>query len=282
MRVKFTDGTLWKSYLEKITIISAFVTIISVFVSIQNYSAWIQIAILAVACIVLINIFLIMWWKANKKKEVRLKIRNTHIQIKVGDILQFDEEKEFSVITVNEYVDMIADNHLVKKESIHGQFIQKMEMEEKIDSLKEYIANDNENNKKYYSINQTRNEGNNVKHPIGSIMQFESYILAVFAKDDENEQPYLYGKDYMGFLMQFWENIDSKKKTINIPLMGAGVMKFKNGKPDKQALLEIILWSLKLSEYDNSCGGEKVNIIIHENDANEIDFYHLQHNSNFK
>lgn len=284
MRVKFTDRTLRKSYLEVLGIISTLVTIISFFVSIQDCSNRLKLAIFVTFVISLIVIFFVMWWKANLKKKVKLKINNTNVEIKVGDILQFDEEKEISVITVNEYFDMIADDHLVLKKSIHGQFIEKMEREGKISQLIDCIKQDESKSKGLYIINKNRNMGNKVKHPIGSMVKFDSYILTAFAKDDENELAYLYGEDYMAFLMQFWENLPGydTRKTINLPLMGAGVMNLKNGTPNKHALLELILLSLNLSGYKNKDSTEKINIIIHERDAAEIDFYHLQHNSSFK
>ena len=43
--------------------------------------------------------------------------------------------------------------------------------------------------------------------------------------------------------MKFWENIDAvyAGRTINIPLVGAGITRFRNGKPTKQQLLETML-----------------------------------------
>lgn len=284
MHVKFTDRILWKSYLGIVGIISTFVTLISFFVSIQNHQNWLKIAIFVVFCCSLVLIFLVMWWNANAKKEVKLRINNTNVEIRIGNVLEFNEKEELSVITVNEYFDTKADDYLVAKKSLHGQFIEKMEKERKIKELEEYIKNDNRKHTNTYKINFARKVGNNVKHPIGSMLLFESYVLTTFAKIDRKQQAYLSGEDYIVFLMRFWSNIGSiyAGKTINIPVMGAGITRFRDGKPCNQVLLEMILWSLKLSGFDNSYNDSKVNIIIHENDAEKIDFYHLQHNPNFK
>lgn len=266
MRVKFTDRILWRSYLGVIGIISTFVTLISFFVSIQNYPNWLKIAIFVVFCCSLVLIFLAMWWNANAKKEVKLRINNTNVEIKIGNVLEFNEKEELSVITVNEYFDTKADDYLVAKKSLHGQFIEKMEKERKIKELEEYIKNDNRKHTNTYKINFARKVGNNVKHPIGSMLLFESYVLTTFSKIDRKQQAYLSGEDYIVFLMRFWSNIGSiyAGKTINIPVMGAGITRFRDGKTCNQVLLEMILWSLKLSGFDNSYNDSKVNIIIHE------------------
>lgn len=84
----------------------------------------------------------------------------------------------------------------------------------------------------------------------------------------------------MHFWMKFWENIDTvyAGRTINIPLMGAGITRFRNGKPTKQQLLETMLWSLKISGFHNTYGDKKIRFIIYEPDAAEINFYSIQHN----
>lgn len=285
MRVKFNDRVLWQSYLKIVGIISSFVTLVSFFISIQEYENWIKIALFVVFCLILIMTFLVMWWKANTKKEVKLKINHTNVEIKIGDILKIDGSDELSVINVNEYFDMEADDHLVAKLSLHGQYIEKIQQEGKWDALNTYIEEDNIYNfGKDYEINPMRKYGKNVRHPIGSMIRYESYILTAFAKVDEKEQAYLSGEDYVGFLMRFWSNLGSiyAGRTINIPVMGAGITRFQDGKPSNQTLLEMILWSLKISGFSNSYSDQKVNIIIYEPDANEIDFYHIQHNPNYK
>lgn len=84
--------------------------------------------------------------------------------------------------------------------------------------------------------------------------------------------------------MRFWNNIDEvyAGRTINIPLMGAGITRFKNGKPSKQELLEIMLWSLRISGFHNTYADRQINIIIYKTDINDIDFYHIQHNRSFR
>ena len=88
----------------------------------------------------------------------------------------------------------------------------------------------------------------------------------------------------MHFWMKFWENIDTiyAGRTINIPLIGAGITRFRDGKPSKQQLLEMMLWTLKISGFHNTYANRKIKFIIYKDDIPEIDFYHIKHNVNFK
>ena len=105
-----------------------------------------------------------------------------------------------------------------------------------------------------------------------------------FTKFNENNKAYLSAEEYTGFWMRFWENIDEiyAGRTINIPLIGAGIARFRNGKPSKQELLEVMLWSLKISGFHNTYGDKQINIVIYKSDIEDLDFYHIQHNQSFR
>ena len=60
--------------------------------------------------------------------------------------------------------------------------------------------------------------------------------------------------------------------------MGAGIARFRDGKPTKQELLEVMLFSLKLSGFHNTYSDKQINIVIYKSDVKDIDFYHIQHN----
>lgn len=104
------------------------------------------------------------------------------------------------------------------------------------------------------------------------------------ATGEASHKAYLSAEEYTRFWMRFWENIDEiyAGRTINIPLIGAGITRFRNGKPTKQVLLEIMLWTLKISGFHNTYADRRINFVIYPSDAAEIDFYHIQHNRNFK
>ena len=289
-KVKFYDYVLWKNYLSVLGIMSSIVTLISFFATAQSMKVDIRCAV-TIFIVILIILFMGMWWHANHQKCVNLKISNTKIRIQEGNIFELlDKETEnrkgeISVIAVNDYYDTIVDDRIIAKKSLHGQYINRIVQAGKLEKLEQVIETDEILNRKGNCVEvPERVKGRKTKYSIGSVVEFESYVLAAFTKFNENNKAYLSAEDYTGFWMRFWENIDEiyAGRTINIPLMGAGIARFRNGKPSKQELLEVMLWSLKISGFHNTYGDKQINIIIYKSDINDLDFYHIQHNQSFK
>lgn len=196
-----------------------------------------------------------------------------------------DRIGEISVIGVNDFYDIIVDDRIIASSSLHGQYIKKIIEAKKLDKLNCVIENDEILNKTGNSETAaSRKIGRQTRYELGSVVEFESYVLAAFTKFDTNNEAWLTAEEYAGFWMRFWSNIDKiyAGRTINIPLMGAGITRFKNGKPTKQDLLEVMLWTLKVSGFHNTYAGKRINFVIYPADAGEIDFYHIQHNANYK
>ena len=290
MKVKFCDKTLWSKYLATLGIFSSVVTLISFFATAADLGIGVlYIAIPFVALIVVT--FLAMWYCANHRNHADLIINNTTVKVCEGDIWSLlDREPaeragEISVIGVNDYYDVIVDERIVSSGSLHGQYVNKIAQAGKLGQLNTTIENDpflnGSGNSKMVT---SRKAGKQVRYKLGSVVEFESYVLTAFTKFDANNQAWLSAEEYVGFWMRFWENIDKiyAGRTISIPLMGAGITRFKNGKPSKQELLEVMLWTLKISGFHNTCADKQVNFVIYPPDAKEIDFYHIQQNPNFK
>lgn len=283
-KISWHDATLVKEYLVFISFLSAFVTIISFFCNIQN-SNHCKIYAVIFICILII-VYLGMWYNANNINSVHLRINQTKVNIYIGDIFH-TKEGEINVIAVNDFFDLVADDKLVAKWSLHGQFVKLVETKKlgTIEELNKTIEENeilNELNNKD-EVPQRKN-GRKVRYKIGSILEYKSFILAAFTKFNERDKAYLSAQEYLEFWMKFWENIDEVYcgRTINIPLIGAGITRFRNGKPSKQELLEIMIWTLKVSGFHNTYGNKSINIVIYEPDAEEIDFYHIKHNLSFK
>lgn len=290
-KVKFYDFTLWKNYLADIGIISSLVTLVSFFLTAQDMSYKIECIVFIIFVIVLIGLFFYKWYWANNLSSIRLRINNTKVIIKEGNIFELLDKKpeerkgEISVIAVNDCYDTIVDNRIIAAKSLHGQYINRLIEDDKLEELNKVIETDEILNKPDNRVElQGRTKGKTVQYPIGSVVEFESYVLAAFTKFDKNNKAYLSAEEYVRFWMCFWENIDEiyAGRTINIPLIGAGITRFRNGKPTKQELLEVMLWSLKISGFHNTYGDKKINILIYTSDIDEIDFYHVQHNHNFR
>lgn len=288
-KVYILDGVLWRNYLSVLGIVSSIVTLISFLGTAQNMEINV-IYIVIVFIAILVLIFIYMWWRANQQKYVRLRINNTEIRIQEGNIFELlemeskDRRGEISIIGVNDYYDTIVDDRIIAKKTLHGQYIERIINAGKLEQLEQVIETDEMINREgNYAENTERTRGRKRRYSIGSLVEFEAYVLAAFTKFDENNRAFLTAEEYIEFWMRFWNNIDEvyAGRTINIPLMGAGITRFKNGKPSKQELLEIMLWSLRISGFHNTYADKQINIIIYKTDINDIDFYHIQHNRSF-
>lgn len=290
IKVQFTDRTLWSRYLTYLGIISSIVTLVSFFFTASSFDGYVwHIAAAFVLGIVLL--FLIMWYCANRLDVVNLRINNTDVRIVPGDILAqldkkpVDRNGEINVIGVNDFFDVIVDDRIIAASSLHGKYIKKIVDAGKLDELNKVIETDGILNASGNSrIEESRIVGKKRRYEIGSVVEFESYVLAAFTRFDSRNEAWLSAEEYVGFWMRFWENIDRiyAGRTINIPLMGAGITRFKNGKPSKQELLEVMLWTMKISGFHNTYADKQVNFVIYPKDAPEIDFYHIQYNPVFK
>lgn len=289
-KVNILDGVLWRNYLSVLGIVSSIVTLISFLGTAQNMGISV-IYIVIVFIVILALIFIYMWWSANQQKYVRLRINNTEIRIREGNIFELlekdpkDRRGEISIIGVNDYYDTIVDDRIIAKKTLHGQYIERIANAGKLEQLEQAIETDELiNGEGNYVEAKERTRGRKRRYSIGSLVEFEAYVLATFTKFDENNKAFLTAEEYIEFWMRFWNNIDEiyAGRTINIPLMGAGITRFKSGKPSKQELLEIMLWSLRISGFHNTYADKQINIIIYKTDINDIDFYHIQHNRSFR
>lgn len=290
IKVGFCDKTLWSRFLATLGIVSSLVTLLSFFVT----AADIGINVLYIAIPFLFGIILLffgMWFFANQRNHAELKINNTAVSVTVGDIwapLKKDPKNrtgEISVIGVNDFFDVVVDDRIIASSSLHGQYINRMKQANEFDKLKRVIKNDPILNRPGNSeAVPSRTDGRKTRYKLGSMVEFEGYVLTAFTKFDDDNKAWLTAEEYACFWMRFWSNIDQiyAGRTINIPLMGAGITRFRNGKPSKQELLEVMLWSLKMSGFQNTYPGKRINFVINSEDAGEIDFYHIQHNPNYK
>lgn len=284
-KVKIFDRTLWKEYAKVVAFFSSVVSFASFFVTAKDICIGI-IGWIVIFVSILISIFIYIWLKANMLNKACLSINNTNVEVIIGDIFDqfYNPDKhdgEITIIGANDFFDIIVDDRIISKKSLHGQYLKKLDEAGKLDELNKQIENDPilEKQGKPKEDN-TRREGRKVKYELGSLVEFENYILTAFTNFDVDNKACLSADEYLHFWMKFWENIDSvyAGRTINIPLMGAGITRFRNGKPTKQQLLETMLWSLKISGFHNTYSDKGIRFIIYEADAKEINFYDIQHN----
>lgn len=208
-KVNILAGVLWRNYLSVLGIVSSIVTLISFLGTAQNMEISV-IYIVTVFIAILALIFLYMWWSANQQKYVRLRINNTEIRIREGNIFELLEKKpkdrrgEISIIGVNDYYDTIVDDRIIAKKTLHGQYIERIVNAGKLEQLEQAIETDEMINREgNYAEDTERTRGRKRRYSIGSLVEFEAYVLAVFTKFDENNKAFLTAEEYLEFWMRF-------------------------------------------------------------------------------
>ena len=269
MKVTFFNKDLRKRYFEIWSAIGLILTFVLIFATIPDKCKMYYGIIFVV---ILISSYIIMWINANRTKSARIKINGTNVNVIVGDIFQQDELK---IIGFNDYMDTIADDIIVAKKTLHGKYLENHI--EDISELDVLISNDEILNMNIELQNLERPRGKKNSYKLGEVLEFKSFVLTPFTKFNNHNEAYLTSNEYLEFWMNFWKNIDRiyAGRTLNIPLMGAGIARFHGNKPAKQELLEIMLWTLKISGFRCTYSETSINIIIYEGDAEEINFYHI-------
>lgn len=266
-KVSIKDRNLWKEYSSKVAIISSAVTLISFCIPSPNDWKW-RVGSSIVFFFCLIILFICTWYRANQTKYATLKINGTKVNVQIGDLFA---QEGLKIIGVNNYIDLIADDIIVAKATLHGKFI--MQHENEIDEIKKAI-----NASSTLIKDEKSDRHNQQSYDYGSCVLYKDYILTVLTKFDLKNKAYTSVQEYIQFWMTLWMNIDVlyNSRTINIPILGAGQTRFRGIKPEKQELIEIGLWTLKESGFHNNYADKSINFIIYEGDAPEIDFYRIQ------
>jgi hypothetical protein len=224
--------------------------------------------------IVFLLLYFILWFNANRLESIDLRINNSIINVKIGNI--FNETNSLKVISFNEYFDTKVDNIIISDKTLNGVFINNYVIN--LDKLDKLIESDEHLKLKKIDYNINRNNGKKFKYMLGSILNFENdFLLTAFAKFDDNNRAYLSIQDYINFLFNFWNELDVfyQGQNISLPLLGAGITRFKDYNMSEQELLELIIWSFKISNIRFGYNS-KISIILNESIKDKIDLYKLE------
>lgn len=222
---------------------------------------------------VLIIIYILIWFSSNTISELTLNINNSRINIKYGDIFKEEGKK---IITFNEYFDTYVDDIIINKKSINGQFI--INEIKNISEFDEYIERELIKQNKKFKINSERKDGKKNKFEIGTTIKYQDeFLLTAFTKFNSNNKAELSIQEYIFFLIELWNELDIlySQDIVVIPLLGAGVTRFKGGNILEQELLELILWTFKISKIKFTYPS-KLCIVIHESLKDKINLYKIK------
>ena len=270
MKVKITDKKLWKNYFKWVSGTSVPVALILAFVDFNQKTKWI---IGIDYLVVLVVLFVILWLMANGKTKVSLKINNSTVNVFYGDIFA---QKGYKVVAFNEYFDTIVDDRLISENSLNGQYIRRYVHD--VTELDKIITRDRHIKETLYSVtNVSKKYGKKTRYHLGVVCKNGDYFLLAFSHFDEQYRANLTLQQYTACLMKMWSEIDALYggKTVSIPLLGSVITRFRDCEMSDQELLEIILWTLRISKVKFTYPST-MNIVLSESCKDKIDLYSLK------
>ena len=269
LKVNIFDKNLIVQFKSVVSLLVGVLTTILIFKDIpQKYKNYFFLAFV----ILLIIIYLVLWVRSNTIKRVELNINNSKMEIEQGDIFEQDGLK---VIAFNEFFDTEVSDRLISDKTLNGIYLKNIVSD--VNKLDLDIENDQYLSKNIIEKNVQRAEGKSTRYELGSIYKRDDYLLTAFSKFDEYNRAYLTIKDYNNFLINFWKEIDKiyNAENISIPLLGSNITRFKECNLSDQQLLELLIWSFKLSKFSNS-NSSKVSIVVHKKTMDKINLYKLK------
>lgn len=178
------------------------------------------------------------------RRSVRIKGDDYVIKVKYGNLL--NETKCKTVINFDEcYTTHIGANPSdIKTSSICGQYLQSVgngiNIQDLIDSAEI---------KPEKSISRFNNS---LSYKPGSIIMNGDVLLLAFATLDETGRAKFFNRDeYVECLSRMWKQIElnCSQTDVCIPILGSGLTLFEGTSVSQQDLLNLMIWSYKLSPH---------------------------------
>ena len=271
MKVNFFNKKLLEKTFSFLLLEGSILGIISIFFNdfILKYNIW----FMAGYVLILIIYHIIMYLYANYLKNISLKIKTSTFEIKTGDIFEQDKLK---VINFNEYFDTVVDNRIIAENSLNGKFIKEKVAD--VNGLDEIIKQSLANTNSF--VNNDRKNGKKEKYELGTVVEYnQDYLLTALTKFDDDNRANLELKDYLIFLMNFWNNLDKiyANRSVAITLFGSSSITRFNDANDitDQDLVEIIIWTFKVSKIKFKYP-TTISLILSEDLINRINLYEIK------
>jgi Domain of unknown function (DUF6430) len=275
MKVKISNRKLREKFFLKISLFSAFATLLLAFVPIPS---GIQGVLGVIFLVFLVILYIYDWNKANKLKSIEIDIEGTTVCIKAGDIF---EEDGLKAIAFNEYFDTLVDNKVINEVSLNGIFL-KEKLDIEISELDQEINNYSFEDNEILEKNTDRLAGKKQKFKIGTIFVHNNYILTAFSKFDSSNRANLTMPEYLGFLITFWDkvNIVYGQRSVSVPIFGSGITRIKEHRRiSDEDLLKIMIWTFRISEMRFKHPA-KLTIVIHPEKMDKINLLDIQEAKN--
>lgn len=274
MKVNFFDKGVINKFWVYFSVISGILSFILLFNIVpEEYKECLK-YIGYISFFILMIIYLIIWYNANKLTNIDFDIDGSNVNIKCGDLFA---EKGLKTIAFNDYFDTIVDDKIISSKSLNGIFINKY-FNGKTEMLDKFIV---EKSDELDIINNKVNRrlgGKTVQFKLSTIFVYDDFILTAFSKFDEHNKATLTMPEYIEFLINFWDRVNRiyAQKTVSVPIFGSGITRIKEHKNiNDEDLLKIMLWTFKLSEMKFNHPA-KLTIIIHKDKISQINLFNIK------
>ena len=272
MKVHIYDKGILKVFGAWVSWISIIVSLVVILFPIPE--TWKKGIVVTVFIAVIVFIYLFIWLWSNLKKRISLKINNTKIVVKEGDIFQARGKK---VIPANEFFDTHVGDGIIESTSLHGKYITEhtqLSPAELQSTINEALKNQNP-----VLIDMVRKNGNQIKYPLGTIFNDkEGFLLLAYSRFDECNRAFMNTEDVLFCYIRMWDEIDKCRgnDSISLPVMGSsGLVRGPLANYTEQQLIELLLWSFRISGKHLSRNAS-LNIIVHKSMIKKINMLDLK------
>lgn len=214
-------------------------------------------------CVLLISSFFILFFisyfifKLIYKNSISLKINNTKVQVKKGDIFN---TPGWRVIGCDSHYDFRIDDVVINKDSLQGKLFLEHGKRDEIERAIEVEA---------MRLKTEKDKNGQYSFPLGTIVKYkssvdnETYLLLSMSELDKDNKAVINMKKYEQMLMEMWVEIDRvyAHNDIVIPLLGSKNVRFKEGPRNSLNILKCMLCTLGNSKADI---GSKVTIVFRD------------------
>lgn len=278
-KVKFWDLRIIKNFWKFVSAFGVIISIVLVFIDFSPIFKFTG-AIATILC--MIFTYAILWIKANRMQKTSLSFDETTVEVYFGDIFKSDTDS-LKTISFNEYFDteVGGKNMLVSENTINGKYLNHLTKSEKIE-VEEILNTDErlQDNDVILKKDVQRKSGKTTKYRLGTIVELPKGYLAVSgSKFDKQNKANITMREYISFLLNFWNEVDRiyNGRSVVIPVFGSGILRFTDGysKATQQDLLEIILWTFKVSRIKITYPS-KIEIVIFSDKKTKYNLYKLK------
>lgn len=270
-KVHFFDKRIFKIFLEITSGISVVLSLVVIFIDIPK--AW-KVPGAAIFLGLLALIYMAIWLWSNRLNHINISVEGSEVTIKVGDIFQ---QPGLKAIAFNEYFDTQVDNRIIAESSLNGTFI-KCHLNGTVESLDSHIENYAFDQSEKLGVNNDRREGKKQRYQIGTVCLYKDYLLTAFSKFDENNKAVLTMPEYLGFLINFWDNVNNvyAQQSVSVTIFGSGITRIAGHKNiGDEDLLKIMLWTFRISEMRFKYPA-RLTIIVHKDKIGQINLLDIK------